>query len=401
MTYRLVSYLLIFFACIVFFDCRQTYSPNILRSNLNYLVVDGILVNGPDSTFISLSRTQNITDSNFSTKAETGANMMLLGEYGENFPLTEESAGKYVVPQLNLNFNETYQLKIITASGSVYLSDTIPVRQTPPIDSVSWKDNDTSVNIYVTTHDPLNKTWYYRWTYGETWQYNAISFSQLVYENGTIVTRTPAQNVYNCWSSDSSTSLLIGTSTGLSSDIIYEQPLVVDTLMVNYYPVNIPLLLPGLNQKFRTEYSIIVYQYAINQAAYNYWYNLKQTTEDLGGLFSSQPSSQVPGNIHNVANPNEPVLGYITASSVQEKRIFINHYDLFRGTAVTPQIGCTEFLVQPDSLYYYLHYTQLYIPLDSVENVFGQFLGIETAASYCADCRTNGGVTTKPPYWPN
>jgi hypothetical protein len=173
-----------------------------------------------------------------------------------------------------------------------------------------------------------------------------------VYENGTIYTRTTDQNVYNCWSTDYSMSLLIGTSTGLSSDLIYEQPLVVDTLFVNYYPVNISLILPGLLQKFRTAYSILVSKYTITQAAYNYWYSLKQTTEELGGLFSPQPSSQVPGNIHNVANPNEPVLGYITASTLVQKRIFINHYDLFRASAVTPQIGCYEFLVVPDSINY-------------------------------------------------
>jgi hypothetical protein len=46
--------------------------------------------------------------------------MMILGAFGENYPLPEESAGRYVVPQLNLNYNETYQLKIITACwGSI------------------------------------------------------------------------------------------------------------------------------------------------------------------------------------------------------------------------------------------------------------------------------------------
>jgi uncharacterized protein DUF4249 len=382
-------------------DCRQPYFPSVAKSNLNYLVVDGIILNGADTTTITLSRTQNLTDSNYVLSAETGAQVSVVGENAETFPLIEIGNGKYIASQLNLNNNERYQLKITTTNGNMYLSDSIPVKQTPPIDSVSWKYDTTFMHFFVTTHDPSNNTRYYRWDYAETWQYQSTYFSQLIFQNGTLRKRTPAEQVYNCWTTANSTDIFVGTSDKLSQDLVYEEPLINDSLYLNTYPINHQLFLPGLSQKFTIEYSLLVNQYAITEAAYTFWQNLKLNTEGLGGLFSPEPSSQVPGNIHCVTNPKEPVVGYITASTLQQKRIFVNHYDLFAGTATQPQIGCSEELLIPDSIYYYLSYSNLFTPIDSAFNSAGFFIGIDAAPPYCADCEANGGINLKPLYWPN
>src|ERR1700722_17573378 len=355
-------------------SCRQPYFPSVAKSNLNYLVVDGTILNGADTTTITLSRTQNLTDSSYVLTGETGAQVSVIGENAETYPLIETGNGNYIAPQLNLNYNETYQLKIIRSNGNVYLSDSIPVKQTPPIDSVSWKDDSALMHFFVTTHDPSNNTRYYRWNYTETWQYRSTYFSKLIYQNGTLRERTPAENVYNCWSSANSTAILTGTSDALSQDIIYEQPILDDSLFTFLYPVNHQLILPGLSQKFTIEYSILVNQYAITEAAYAFWQNLKLNTEGLGGLFSPEPSSQIPGNIHCVTNPKQPVIGYITASTLQQKRIFINHFDLFHGSPATPEIGCYGFLAPPDSINYYFHYTQLFTPVDSAFDLLGNFI---------------------------
>ena len=382
-------------------DCRQPYFPSVAKSNLNYLVVDGIILNDADTTTITLSRTQNLTDSNYVFVVEKGAQVSVIGENAETYPLPELGNGKYIARQLNLNYNETYQLKIITSNGKVYLSDSIPVKQTPPIDSVSWKDDGALLHFFVTTHDPSNNTRYYRWDYTETWQYQAIYLSKLIYQNGTLSERTPAEQVYNCWTTVNSTDILTGTSAALGQDLIYEEPILDDSLFTFNYPISHQLILPGLSQRFMIEYSILVNQYAITEAAYTFWQNLKLNTEGLGGLFSPEPSSQVPGNIHCVTNPAEPVIGYITASTLQQKRIFINHFDLFHGSPATPEIGCYGFLAPPDSINYYFHYTQLFTPVDSAFDLLGNFIGVAGAPRYCTDCEANGGINIKPPYWPN
>src|SRR4030095_9484524 len=79
--------------------------------------------------------------------------------------------------------------------------------------------------------------------------------------------------------------------------------------------------------KLDIKYSALVRQYPLDAEAYKYWLTVQKNSQSLGGLFDLQPS-QITGNIHGVTNPNDPVFGYISASSVQEQRIFISNRSL-------------------------------------------------------------------------
>jgi hypothetical protein len=70
-----------------------------------------------------------------------------------------------------------------------------------------------------------------------------------------------------------------------------------------------------------------VKQYALNQEAFAYWQNIKKTTEQLGSIFDAQPS-QFKGNIHSLTDSTEPVMGYVSASSIETKRIFVTSEDV-------------------------------------------------------------------------
>jgi hypothetical protein len=173
-----------------FTACKEPYIPPSIKNDNHYLVVNGFINSGNDSTIINLSRTVGLEDSTISPP-ELGAQVSIQGEFGENYPLQDFGNGEYATGSLVLNQNETYQLQIITSNGEQYLSDSIPVLQTPSIDSVNWVQDSTSaasklgVTIYVNTHDPLNLTRYYRWEYVETWEYHAAydSYYYYVYPN--------------------------------------------------------------------------------------------------------------------------------------------------------------------------------------------------------------------------
>jgi hypothetical protein len=364
--------------------CRQTYTPPNIKGNYNYLVVDGILIDGQDSTVVNLSRSQNINDSTtFTLNPETGATVSVVGANGENFVLTESNPGSYVSPSLNLNTGEQYRLNIQTANGSQYQSDTLTVRVSPPIDSVNWQFQPDGVHIFVTTHDPLNNTRYYRWKYIETWEYHSAYQSELYYQNGNVLQRDSNQMIYACWHTDESSNLLLGTSANLSSDLIYQQPL---------------LLIPKGTQQISVEYSMLVKQYALNAAAYNFWLLLQQNTEQLGSLFDAQPS-QLTGNIHNISNPNEPVLGYISASTEQQQRIFINTYQILTWNYPPPSLTCLEFVVPPIADTVSFYFNAGYIPI-RLDYTSAGFVGYFAAASTCVDCTLQGGSLVKPLYWP-
>lgn len=401
--YRLLKILpgiWIFVVC----GCKQAFFPPLEKANVFPLVVDGVILNGNDSTIINLSRTEPLTDSAFAPTPESGAQVNIIGTSGDTYQLTEQQPGKYVTASLSLSTAETYQLKIVTTSGNIYLSDSIPIRPTPPIDSVSWSNYSGAVHIFVTTHDPTGNTRYYRWLFAETWQYHSAYFSKLVYENGALYPRTPDQYVDTCWTTLNSTNIFVGTSAALAEDLVYQQPLIVDSLMVYYYPPNIQLTYPAESPKFNQEYSILVSQFALTEDAYNYWNNLKQVTEQLGTIFSAEPSAEVSGNVHNISNPHEIVLGYVSASTLQQKRIFINHYQLFLGTAPDPPLGCGETAVFANTPYlinYDFSKPSIITPIDSVFDQFtGAYLGISGAATYCVNCEASGGTRIRPSFWP-
>lgn len=358
--------------------CKEPYNPPVGAQSLHYLVVDGTIINGQDSTIIKLSRTRDFENAS-STSPELSAQLTISGEAGESFSLLELGNGRYGIDKLNLNNGEKYQLNIVASDGRQYLSDKVTLKPTPAIDSVTWRQDSAGVTIYVNTHDPQNSTKYYRWDYRETWQYRAEFQTYADIQNGVPVART--EQIYECWSSSNSSDIEVASSVKLSQDIIFQNPIAT---------------VPTGSEKLGVEYSILVRQYAISEQAYNYWVNLKKNTEQLGTLFDGQPS-QLNSNLHCVNFPNEPVLGFIEASSIDSQRIFISKNSVSQWNYKAYTKECEQ---------------RGFSDLDSIQYFFPDnkprryvFLGINLgtylySTLMCGDCRDHGGVNMKPPFWP-
>ena len=369
-----------FMIWIVMIGCREPYNPPELKQSPNYLVVDGFLNSAGPSTIL-LSRTRGLNDS-LPNMPEDGAQVSVTGSQGETYYLQGTGSGTYRFDSLPLSPFEIYKLQITTSNGQKYISDSISVLQTPSIDSLNWKQDTTGpdsklgVNIYVTTHDPSSTYGYYRWEYQETWKYRSAYESYYIYANGSLTPRNADQQVYYCWHDEPSTSLVIGSTYQLSQNLIFEQPVI---------------FIPQGSEKISIKYSILVTQFSISKTAYEYWQNLQQTTELTGSIFDPLPS-QVTGNLHNISNPNEPVIGFISASSANSQRIFISntqvkHWGYLYGK------GCQEIIISPSQFDTYFG-SGGYIPTGSkgISDV-----GATTPS--CGDCTTKGGSNTQPAFW--
>jgi hypothetical protein len=109
---------------------------------------------------------------------------------------------------MNLNPASKYRLRIRTTDSKEYLSAFVSLIQTPAIDSITWAPIDNGVQIYVNTHDPANKTWFYRWDFQETWEYHSAFSTSLIYRNDVMQSRTPEETkIYTCWKNASSTGI--------------------------------------------------------------------------------------------------------------------------------------------------------------------------------------------------
>ena len=378
---RILHIIFIFSIC-VYVSCKKPYSPPATQVDNKFLVIDGSLVNSSDSPSVfTLSRTIKLTDTTFTSSQETGARVSVEGENGDTYNFSELPGGIYKSNPLLLNTSSKYRLKITTVSGEDYASDFVEVKQTPPIDSITWQQQN-DVMISLDTHDPLNNTKYYRWDFTETWQYRAPLESELGVENGLIfyVEDRPIDQKYNCWSSANSTEILVGTSIALSDAVINKAP--IATVLQNSVKINL-------------RYSILVKQYAITEGAYQYFSILKKNTESLGSIFDAQPT-QLIGNIHSLKNPDEVVIGYFTASSVQQKRIFINKGEVTNWNYVYQGQECNLITIDQNATNYLLY---TYPDPDYSAYYFSGVTGLAINKVSCLDCTLQGGTNHKPSYW--
>ena len=100
-------------------SCKKPYTPSVVVANNNYLVVEGVINSGQDSTVIQLSRTVNLT-SKTTVNPESGARVSVQGDQNISYALKETKPGRYVSAPLSLDKSHKYQLKIVSADGKVY-----------------------------------------------------------------------------------------------------------------------------------------------------------------------------------------------------------------------------------------------------------------------------------------
>jgi hypothetical protein len=367
-------------------QCKDKYVSPYKSPNVGYLVVEGF-ISGNAPIQYTLSRTLPLPGDS-TIPRETGANVEVEGSDNSSISLVDRGGGVYSsvdTPMLNVQIR--YRLRIHTVEGKDYLSDFVPFRSTPPIDSVNWVESSNGVNIYVNTHDPANATRYYEWSYDEIWEYHSAEQSVEEYDTATgqVIVRPASSQVYRCWHADNSTNIFLGSSIKLAQDVIYEQPLE---------------LLPRNTVQLSVLYTTLVKQWALTDSAYNYAGIMQKNTESLGSIFDVQPS-ELNGNIHCLTNPAEQVVGYISAGTIQQQRIWISAEQL---TGWTYSYSCPgpDFVVPLDSVdlykYYIAHQDMPIVahlpPRSAISD------GWTSNYAYCIDCRSQGGTNIMPPIWP-
>jgi len=382
--------------------CKVPYNPPPITAVNNYLVVEG-LINISDSTYIKLSRTVGVMNASV-INPELKAIVTIESNQGGSYPLKELGNGVYAAVPLSLSAANQYRLRIKTTGGSTYTSDFVQTKVTPPIDSIITDMKPDGIHIGVNAHDAQNNTRYYRWDYSEAWQFVSYYNSHAVSPGKGIVAVTRTNDIYHCWGYDASATILLNSTASLSQDILLNSPIT---------------FVQSSSEKLSIRYSILIRQYALTKDGYDYWTLLKKNTEQLGSIFDSQPSASI-GNLHNVNNPAEPVIGFISVGTVSQTRIYLNFADLPKSyindyllntpynkyTCVLDTIPVvvrdphTGKVIDFPELNYFIQVNPILLPVDVVI----PYNPVDSAGSHsgalpaCVDC-TLRGTNVKPAFW--
>jgi hypothetical protein len=368
----------VFFLLLLAVACVEPFNPPRENSNfLGYLVVDGYLDGEHGAATVKLTRSTELT-AYMASPPETGASVVVETGNGGSFSLKEGYDGLYTADHLSFDAASNYRLLVTIKNGTTYSSNYITMRQSPSFDSLVWRPEDKGIRFFVNGHDDTGKTRYYQYLFTETWSYGVPFVSHYKNIGGLPVQRKKNELVSDCWDSRSSADVLVKATTDISKDV------------VSMFPVN---FLPRGTRKLEDLYTIMVEQRAISQDEYNFWQLLRKTNESLGGLFDPIPS-QVLGNVHNDDNPDEPVLGYFTGGFSKQIRIFVKLPDLPKYLQdLDPfsfECGVHDFVTGGDQQLG----SQIYLDYHTYPNTW-----FVTSAN-CGDCRTLGGDTIRPKFWP-
>ena len=396
-------FLAVFGYLLQLYACKEKYTPVTQDVNPNYLVVEGLINIGADSTIYTLSRTFKL-DNKAVVAPEKGAVVQVESEAGITYVLPElTKSGNYGRPSLNLDQTKKYRLRIRTKDNKEYLSDFVECKTSPPVDRVTYDFKGNTFNMYAHTHDPAGKSRYYKFQYTETWQYTAGEMSLFKIENHQILPRIfPQDDIFNCWKNVPSSNIVLGTTENYSEDRLE------DVALNSILPTSF---------KIRIGYSILVKQTVLTKQGFEFWQALQKNTEKIGSIFDSQPS-QLSGNIKSTNNPNEVVIGFVSAGTVTEKRLTLSTYQMPDSWRQKPELDSLalcdsahlglpgrifslntpigrsdieQYLLRPDK--------SKYVIIDGVY-VLASLVGYR-ATTYlsCADCRWQGGTVPKPSYW--
>jgi len=376
--HRLSGGILLCCLCIIILaKCVTPYEPAGVTSSEGLLVIEAYII-APTGSSIKISKTRGLQEDTRYEKV-SNANITIINDNGDVIAAAEENnAGEYTINDpIEFLPNTKYALNVVIGNEHFQSSFEEPFI-TPDIDELGWvsKNGGHEVDILLDTHDPQQKTEYYLWRYEEDWEYTAQFDTAERWDPDTrrVIPNTYTDNVYYCWDNSHSNSFILGDAKTLQEGVFKDK--VIASLKAG-------------DTRFSHLYSILVKQYGISYEAYKYYGNLQKNTNETGGLFAPMPT-EMDGNIRNLTNPKEPVIGYALISTEASKRMYIYRQDVPNMTSPlsaecmlepTPEDGITS-------------------PQIGYERGWGLYFDSQYRQLKCVDCRKLGGSKKKPHFWP-
>jgi hypothetical protein len=273
------------------------------------LVIYGLFTDADERQVVNVSRTAL---SGLAPRGVPNAKVSVLSKSGARFSYSSLKNGEYELLGYKAQKGESYALEVVV-DGKVYLSKYEKMPELDAKDVLSFTfDNEpfrTDKPEYVfkvysettlpDTKDPI----YLRWTIEETYLW------PLAWLKGTGI---PPPQPPPCFISDGIEPNRInlfdgsGTSTRNSTFLLGRR---------------------SVDNSFQYPFFVTVKQLSITREAYEYWERIKIVINNQGSLFDIPPAP-VSGNIFNVNDSEEMVLGYFEVAKTKTTRIYTTNADV-------------------------------------------------------------------------
>ncbi len=303
------------------YACLEPFNATVGNKASSYLVVEGLISNNNVAHTIKLTR--SVANIDKKGKPVTGAFVVIEDDLGTNVVLTETDSGRYVTDTCNFRGvpGRTYTLYIRTNNGREYRSSPCLMKPSSRIDSIFFRPgNDYSyettgqyngVGLYVSGNANSDNINYLRWSYKEDWKFS-VRFQPFEVPTPDGEWEAFSSNVY-CWKSATSSDVMLYSFENQSGRSVIDKEL--------YF-------IPAMeSDRLGMRYSTLVEQYSISKEEYEFWRKMKQQSSGVGSIFGEQPFS-IHGNIKNINDPSENVLGYFQVAGYASERLYIDYSDV-------------------------------------------------------------------------
>ena len=388
-TTYLLLILLMLASCVEEFKIPQTVSDEYKSE----VVVQGRILAG-ETSVIYVSYTTPFGEEDMAPIVRD-AEVTIIGENGYRSEMAEYEPLNtcYIIDTRELPTDTQYAIEV-KLDGETYQSEFLTIVDSPDINEVTYQKQKEGISIHVTTLAEAGQARHYMWSYEEDWEIHAeldlIRMANVIpyYSNRIYTFENPDVNpYYYCWSHTTSRNVNLYSTNELDGNTVKDVKL---------------MEIPISDVRLSYIYSILVKQWSLSESAYIYYNTLEKYTESGGSLFAPMPS-EIQGNVTCISDPKKKARGYVLASTVKEKRLFIYQSDL-KGMGPFYENCYVEY--PPNPLYNTWEKGWEFRVTNggyvAVSEKGGIHPGAVLYSPECFDCRkTKGATKQRPDFWPN
>lgn len=363
-----------------FSACIEEYKLEDKDQNEGAVVISGTVSDKDGMHYVRVSRSASIANPAFS--GISGCTVLLIDDLDRPYTFTESDPGVYGA-WLNLDSlkkDRQFRLSVSTPECTEFTTKFKKIPQQGTMGKVYGQrldkeqglgePIDEGVQFYYDYKGNETDSKFYRFEMEETWEYH--SKHPLLYEWwGRVIRSTKGTKYSVCYRTKPIHQVYTLNTSGLSKNEIPSHKL-------NWVSRS--------TEKFNHKYSLLIKQYALNEADYNYWRAIEENEQESGGLFDKQPQV-LKGNIFCASDTTKIALGNFNLVSQTTKRF----------------TSAEKYGLEP----YIINECTPYVDEDlgtTPAEDFPVYLVLEngvykTTSRICFDCTLRGGSIVKPSYW--